>query len=586
MKNLATRIQVTKHASHTPVSRQALALSLLVAPVLAYAQTPPDAGRLLEQNRPPALIAPTTSPGKVLPDVAPQATAPSAGSERVMVNQFAFEGVSAFPVSALQALLAPYVGRTLTFAEMNQAAAAVSQYYRSRGYFLASAYLPAQDLTRGVVKLQVLEGRVSELKMVPDASVRLDADVARRYLDDLVKVGRPVTEDQLERALLLTQDLPGIGARAELGPGAGLGDTAVSVALTEGPLVSGNVGLDNSSNRYTGQMRLTGGVNLNDVGGTGSQASLQVATTGDRFNYARAGLVAPVGAAGTKLGVAYSRLRYKLGEDFASLNAGGSAGVAQLMLVHPLVRSRNQSVQVRAGYEDKRYVNNANGAETGNKKVTALPIGMSMNWLDEMGGGGSSSAAFEFTPGRVDLSANAAALAADRAGPDSDGHYARTTYQFSRYQRLGTSTGLLLKFNGQVASKNLEAGEKMSLGGPDRVRAYPAGEASGDEGQVLALEGRWNVPSLKSELNVFYDYGHVKLNRDLYQGALAVGGPGNSYSLKGVGAGVQWSGPWRTSVLLQVATRIGDNPGRSAAGKDVDGRNSRTRAWLQMSSYF
>ena len=574
-----------KRSTQNP-ARRAITMTLLMGPAIAFAQTVPDAGRLLEQNKVPQLIAPTVSPGKVLPDVAPLATPPAAGAERVLVSQFAFEGVSAFPVATLQALLAPYTGLALSFTEMNQAAATVSQYYRDRGYFLASAYLPAQDLTRGLVRLQVLEGRVSDVKVVPDAGVRLHPDVARRYLDDLVKVGQPVREDALERALLLTQDLPGIGARAELGPGAALGDTAVAVALTEGPLVTGNVGLDNSSNRYTGQMRATGGVNLNDLGGTGAQASLQVATTGDKFNYARAGLVAPVGAAGTKLGVAYSRLRYKLGGDFAALEASGSAGVAQVMLVHPLVRSRNQSVQLRAGYEDKRYVNEANGSETGNKTVRAVPLGLSMNWLDQMGGGGSSSAAVELAAGKVDLSRNAAALAADRAGPDSDGNFARTSYQFSRFQRVSAAGALLFKFGGQVASTNLEAGEKMSLGGPDKVRAYAAGEASGDDGQVLALEGRYSVPAIRSELSVFYDYGHIRLNHNLYPGALVAGGPGNTYSLQGVGAGIQWSGPWRTSVLVQVATRVGDNPGRSAAGKDVDGRSSRTRAWLQVSSYF
>jgi hemolysin activation/secretion protein len=563
-----------------------MALAILMAPAIVYAQVTPDAGRILEANKPPPLIAPPATAGKVLPDVAPPMLAKDTGSARVMVRGFTFEGASVFSAGTLQALLASYAGRELTFAQLTQAAAKVSAHYRAHGYFLASAYLPAQDLSQGTVKLQVLEGRVSALRVFPDAGVRLKPAMQRRYLDALVKIGQPVGEDQLERALLLTQDLPGVSARAELSPGAALGETAVDVGLSERPLISSNLGLDNSSNRYTGRMRATGAVNLNDLFGSGAQASLQVASTGSHFNYVRAGVVAPVGDDGTRIGASYSRLRYQLGADFAALNARGKANVAQVLLAHPLIRSRDLSVQLRAGFEDKRYQNSANGIETGDKYVRVVPIAYDLNVRDEAFGGGTSNMSVEMVSGRVDLSGNAGAAAADLAGPRSEGHFARTNYQLGRYQRIGSSAALLLKLSGQVASKNLEAGEKLSLGGPDKVRAYPSGEASGDEGQVLALEARYGVASIKSELSVFFDYGHIKLNRQVYPGALLAGGPGNSYTLKGVGAGVQWNAPFGTTVQLQVATKVGRNPARSLEGKDVDGSASRTRAWLQVTAYF
>lgn len=91
---------------------------------------------------------------------------------------------------------------------------------------------------------------------------------------------------------------------------------------------------------------------------------------------------------------------------------------------------------------------------------------------------------------------------------------------------------------------------------------------------------------LVSELSLFVDYGHVKLNGEAYAGALTAGGPGNSYNLKGVGAGFQWIGPYRTTLQVQVATKLGRNPARSADGKDVDGSSARTRAWFQASTYF
>lgn len=567
-------------------TQQRTALAILLAPGVVLAQVAPQAGQILESNKPPALIAPPAPSAKIVPDVPPPMQVSDAGTTRVMVRAFVIEGASAFPQATLQAIVAPYAGRELTFSDMTKAADALSAHYRDYGYFLAAAYLPAQDLTRGVVKLQVLEGRVSGLRTVPDASVRLNPALQRRYLDALVVPGQPVHEDNLERALLLTQDLPGMKVNASLGPGASAGDTAIDLALSEGPLFAANLGLDNSSNRYTGRTRLTGGVYLNDIGGYGGVASLQAATTGSNFKFARVGYVAPVGDLGTRVGVAYSRLRYELGADFASLNAFGTAGVAEVTLAHPLYRSRNKSVQVRGGYEHKQYENSANGAVTADKTVRSIPLGFDLTTRDEAMGGGTTSVSMEMVTGDVDLSANVAAQAMDHAGPRTEGQFGRANYQLVRYQRITPAAAVLVKLTGQLASKNLEAGEKMSLGGPDRVRAYPSGEASGDQGMVLALEGRYGLPAIRSELALFVDVGRVKLNRVVYSGALAAGGPGNSYNLKGIGAGIQWAGPYRTTASVQVARKIGSNPARSIDGKDVDGSDSRTRAWFQVGMSF
>lgn len=564
-----------------------LALAALLLPALACAQTNPvpDAGRILESNRPPALIAPPGPAPKVLPDAAPAQGIALSGDQRVLVRAFVLKGVTALPEAQLQALLQPYTGRELSFAELSAAANAVSDYYRARGYFLASATLPAQELGAGQVTLQVLEGRVSSVEMRPDASVRLDAARSRRYLDALVRPGQPVEESSLERALLLIQDLPGVRARAELSPGAALGETAVAVDLTEGALLDGSIGVDNSSNRYTGRTRATAGVNFNDPSGNGDQISLLASTTGSDFKYARAGYVIPVGSGGTRLGISYAGLRYHLGQEFEALDARGTAKVGQVLLTHPLLRTRRTSLQLRAAYEDKRYVNSASGAELSDKLVRTLPLGLVFGAQDDWQGGGYTSASLDFTPGHLDLSGNVANEAADAVSERSAGRFLRTNYLLSRQQRLAGPFSLLASISGQFASRNLESGEKISLGGPGRVRAYAAGEASGDEGHVATLEGHWDLAAANADLGAFVDYGHVTLNHNLYPAALALGGR-NSYALKGAGLSLSWRPLAGTVAQVTVARKIGANPGLNANGRDVDGSSSRTRAWFQVQYSF
>jgi len=570
---------VQKHTKHS------LALAILSVPAIAFAQaqTVPDAGRILEQNRPPALVRQPAPSGKVVPDAAPVQGVVLQGAQKVMVRRFVLQGASAFSPAELQLVLAPYTGRELTFAELQQACNAVTAFYRERGYFVASAVLPAQEIGNGEVTIQVLEGRISKVTMVPDANVRMQPEVARRYLDALVPAGQPVQEDRLERALLLTQDMPGMGARAELSKGQGLGESELAVQLTEGPLASGTVNLDNSSSRYTGATRLSGNVALNDLGGLGGQLSLLASTAGDGFRYGRAGYVAPVGDSGMKLGAAFSRLRYKLGKEFESLDAHGTASVSQVIATYPLLRSRSTNIQLRTGFDDKRYENFANGAQTSDKHVQVLPLAVTFSRQQE---DAMTQASLELSLGRLDLGGNTASLEADAAGAHTQGRFSHLAYALGRYQRLAGNLGLLVNASGQFASSNLESGEKMSLGGPGRVRAYPAGEASGDEGHVLTTELHYELPQWRTDLAAFLDVGHVRLNNGVYAGALAANGPGNSYTLKGAGLGATWRAAGGASLQLQVARKIGSNPGANAKGEDGDGKSSKVRAWFNASLPF
>ena len=53
---------------------------------------------------------------------------------------------------------------------------------------------------------------------------------------------------------------------------------------------------------------------------------------------------------------------------------------------------------------------------------------------------------------------------------------------------------------GQLAFDNLDSSEKMELGGAYGVRAYPEGEAFGDEGYIATAEARLMLDSLTGSL--------------------------------------------------------------------------------------
>lgn len=119
----------------------------------------------------------------------------------------------------------------------------------------------------------------------------------------------------------------------------------------------------------------------------------------------------------------------------------------------------------------------------------------------------------------------------DDASARSAGDFTKVSYLFNYLQRITDSNTLPVSLFGQWAGDNLNSFDKFSLGCSYGIRAYPQGEASGDEGSILNLELRHCfMPQLQGV--VFYDYGHVKINHNQYADG------GNTRTIAGAGFGI------------------------------------------------
>ena len=236
------------------LSMLALGLSLTWG-ALAFA-APPDAGQLLNRQRQPETRLPDRLPAAE--GQAAEKGLPSDPGAMVVVKAFRFSGYEGLAGEAeLQALVGGSIGKKLGFFELQRLAEEVTAYLRQRkGYLLARAYLPSQDITDGIIEIVIIAGRI-------DGHVRINVKEPRRISQDLLEKiaqgalakGQAIRMEDLERAVLLIKDLPGITAHASLAPGAAAGSTRVGMDVVEGPLMGGTVSGDNYGDRYTGIWR-------------------------------------------------------------------------------------------------------------------------------------------------------------------------------------------------------------------------------------------------------------------------------------------------------------------------------------------
>lgn len=550
-----------------------LPLALLAFAPVAFAQGIPTGGSQIQQL--PAPPAPEKAPPQVRIEEASAVSAPADASTRILVAELRITGARAFPVATLLATTHFEPGTQLTLGELHVMASRITAYYRERGYFVARAYLPAQDVSNHIVSIAVVEGSYGKVSLNNHSN--LSDGIALGLLAGLDS-GDAITLKPLESRLLLLSDVPGVKVSSSLVPGLLPGSTDLIVDVAPGRRVTGLVDVDNAGNPYTGEIRLGATVNLNNLAGRGDVFSLRAVTSGSGLRYGRASYQMLFGR--VTAGVAYSRLEYQLGKQFEPLGANGTAEIASLFGSVPIIRSRRSNLYFGAAYEEKRFDDRIDlfPADGRLARIGVATVSLYGNHIDELGGGGSTSFLASLSAGSLDIR-TPAALAADAASARSNGSYQKLLLRLSRVQRITDSLSLYAGLTAQLASKNLDPSEKLVLGGMDGIRAYPQGEGFGDEGVMLDVEARQRLAGISERvpgdvhLLAFVDAGRVTIDKNpWYAGA-------NTRNLSGAGVGLSWADPGNFLVRAYYAFELGNEPAISAPDRSG-------RFWIQAVKYF
>lgn len=173
----------------------------------------------------PEAPAPVATPQRALP---PEAVPENADSITFTLRGIALQGVSVYKPRELEGLWRNDIGKTVSLKRVYDIAAAITARYRADGYFLSRAYIPAQEIGNGTVRISIVEGYIGQ--------VQLDGDIPSSHIFGVLKkrllsLG-PLNIKMLERQMLLLNDLPGTHFRAVLKPLDNAGTASVPPAAT------------------------------------------------------------------------------------------------------------------------------------------------------------------------------------------------------------------------------------------------------------------------------------------------------------------------------------------------------------------
>ena len=228
---------------------------------------------------------------------------------------------------------------------------------------------------------------------------------------------------------------------------------------------------------------------------------------------------------------------------------------------------------------DKRtYGTRISGVSVKDSLIKSRSVELSGNLFDDILGGGANAASLSYSHGD---------LGGFGVLPSMIGDYSIYNYSLSRQQAFNEKLSLFLSIRGQFTDglssgagqeDYLDSAENFSLGGLYGVRAYPSGEATGAQGQLISMEFRYLLGQ-SLVLIPHYDWGKVEKRN------LSSGGPGE-YEISGTGLGFSWSAPWSMNIQGTFSRRIGSNPNPQLSGVDQDGSLKENRFWLSVSRSF
>ena len=548
-----------------PESRPApLRINLLAASLLLACAPCVYAG-----GAPPAQDAIPVPPQAAQPQDAQALPEPAMGAQvesSFVLRDVEFVGATGVADRELQAAVADKIGTTVTFADLEQLAARVTQVYQRNGFSMVQAFVPVQEVVDGRVKITVSEGVLGNVSIDVADGAPVEQDRVARTLAILTP-GKPLNGRQYERAMLLLSDLPGIKPQSAISSGAASGTTDLMVQVGERDRLQFGLELDNHGTRDSGRHRVTGSARWASPFGRGDNFDVRLMLA-ERLHtaFGRMSYETPVGYTGLRIGGGVARVQYELGGPFAPLEPTGVGNVADLSFSYPLVRQRSTNVFLRGTIDNKDLTDRfeAVGFET-RKRIRGVGIGMSFERRDRFLGGGYTSANAQLYSGNLDIKdATSAAFDQPPFGYETEGSFGKFTMQLARLQYLAPKFSLFLGSGLQRASKNLDAYEKLSLGGPKAVRAYATGEVLVDDGWLGTVELRY-AANPDTSIFGFYDAAHGDFFHDPRQLDTFT-----SRSLRGYGIGVNWSKPGKASINLSVAWR-----GTGPALTDGGDRNPR-----------
>lgn len=495
----------------------------------------------------PLIPSPTVPSEEVIPD----------SLEKITVKSFRFQGNTVFSNSELAEVVKKYLNTPLSFSDLLQARAAVTQYYVDQGYVTSGAYLPPQTIEDGIVTIAIVEGKLSEI------NVTVDGKLHPNYIRDRIALAAhtPLNVKRLLQSLQLLQLDPLIESiKSELSAGIEPGTSILTVKAVTADSFHFKVLLDNGRNPQVGSFRRGAEIREDNLLGLGDgiRGSYQNTDGSDDINIS---YNVPVNARNGKIEAEFRNLTGKIVEEpFDVLDLASDYQKYALRFRQPVIQTPNQEFALGLGLDyQSNYsrtpffpITSPGSDEEGRTKATTLRF--SQEWT-QRSENQVMAARSEFNFG---LDAFGTTIPFDIRynpnAPNPQAFFWRGQGQWVHL--LAPETVFVLQGDMQLTNNSLIPLEQFAIGGLGSVIGYRQNTLLTDNGLFLGAEIRFPVYYSANKDTVFHVIPFVNFGHGWNHGEFTP----SINTLASVGMGFQWRHRDLFNARLDIGIPLGRVP--------------------------
>ncbi len=483
----------------------------LSLPVLAADVIPPQVQPRIEA---PVLKPQLPSEETEVPTIETEETEAPPGAEEAFfeLKNVTVQGSTVYTPDELAQVYQGNVGKRISVATVYDIADAIERKYRAEGYLLTQVTVPPQSIEGGAVSLRVIEGYVSGVQIEGD--VGAVSDRIKAYLQQAIG-HRPVRDQDLERYLLLVNDLPGVRGTAIVRPAEKGTGAAELVIQANRKWYDGYAVFNNRGSEFSGPVRDSLVVHSNSWTSFGEQIEASFFNTAftDEQLYGQLGYQQLLGNDGLTLRLLAGYGNANPGFTTQALNLSIDTFRFDAGLVYPVIRSRQQNLYVSTTFQIFNSEVRTGSTQISSDELRLLNFDAAYDFRDGFAGQSLVGVTLRHGfKGKTERAASATDdLPATRSG---ETEFTTANVRLSRYQGITDVLGLLLSANGQYAFDPLLADVANRAGGEQFGRGYDPSEIAGDHGLGLTAEFQYNkanpLPFIdNTQVYAFYDAGLI-----------------------------------------------------------------------------
>lgn len=503
--------------------KNSILLSSLLASTIYANPIPPKIGDVLKEVTPPKI----EKEKREIPKIKQEQISTPKGFEddkKVRIERFLISGATHMSNEELKQIVAPYEKQDLSFNQIQEITTLITRAYRQKGYFVARAYIPEQNIytQNGVLKINIIEGNYGEFKLENKSLVK--DSIIQSNLDD-IKDKDIVSTNTLERAMLIINDTAGaVVTKADVRPGKEVGTSDFLIGTEATNRVNGYLIGDNYGSQYTGKHRIMAGVDINSPFNIGDKISAF------GFTSEKEGLLSgklaydfPIHANGTRGEISYSKTTYELGSSYKKFDAVGQSDSLTARVTYPILKTRVENLDsyVEVSYnkmKDERKLDDSKVKKDSYTATTGLDYTKDSLVFNK---NSQTRAGVSITFGRLSFN-DKDDKEYDKNGANTQGQFSKINIELGKdidiFDSLKWSNSLQMQY--ALGNKNLDGSQDLSLGGINGVKFYQDGEESAENGYIYSTEFIYTLPiiaGIDNKISLFYDIGRVYMSKNFTQ---------------------------------------------------------------------